>query len=76
MVEAMENSIRSDLDALYVQKTRQILSSVRSTVGGSGGGAVGRQNLFAGELRGAIGMHGERRGAGLAEKVAAMGLRP
>jgi len=46
---------------LYVQKTRQIVSSVRSTRGAS---AVSLQNPFRAELTGAVGQHGANRSGG------------
>lgn len=46
---------------LYVQKTRQIVSSVRSTRGAS---AMGLQSPFAAQLKGAVGKHGANRQAG------------
>ncbi|CAM9267782.1 unnamed protein product [Pylaiella littoralis] len=61
MIEAMENTLRSDVDGLYVQKTRQIVNNVRSTRGAS---AVGLQSPFSVQLKGAIGQHGENRRSG------------
>lgn len=61
------------LAGVYVQKTQQILSSMRSTRGVS---AVGLQNPFAAQLKGAIGKRGEQRaGGGLVEALnAKLGL--
>eukprot|EP00903_Cladosiphon_okamuranus_P015631 g14434.t1 len=66
MIEAMENTMRSDMDGLYVQKTRQIVSSVRSTRGAS---AMGLQSPFAAQLKGAVGKHGANRAGGLMDAL-------
>lgn len=63
------------LTGLYVQKTRQILSSMRSTRGSRG--AVGMQNVFADQLKGAIGQHGAKKdGSSLVNQLnAKLGLQ-
>ncbi|CAM9848000.1 unnamed protein product [Chrysoparadoxa australica] len=72
MIEDMEIAIRRDIDGLHIQKTRQILNSVRSDRG-SGGGAT-QSSTFTDQLNAAIMGHGAKKEqpGGLAEKFAAM----
>ncbi|CAM9132432.1 unnamed protein product [Phaeothamnion confervicola] len=63
MIEAMETSVRRDIDGLYVQKTRQaslfcrVLSAVRSK---SAAGPM-QGSTFTNQLNAAIGMHGAKK---------------
>lgn len=54
---------------LYVQKTHQIVSSIRSTRPGGSGSAVDMQNVFAGQLKGAIGNRARRDGNSLVSQL-------
>lgn len=60
MIEDMEIDMRSSLDNLYIQKTREIINGCRKPHGG-GGGAGGVGSLFVGDLMGAVSKHGANR---------------
>ena len=56
MIEEMENSLRSKLDALYISKTRDILANIRTLTAGPTQGAE-----FVADLSGAILRHGAKK---------------
>jgi hypothetical protein len=59
---------------VHVQKTRQILCSVRKSVSSSSA-QPGAASAFTAQLNSAIGAYGVKRDEGLAEQVAALAAR-
>jgi capping protein beta len=57
LIEDMEIECRSNLDGLYIQKTREVINSMRRlhAVGGPGQGAAFTMNLNAAVMRHAAG---------------------
>lgn len=58
MVEAMETDIRSSLDQLYIQKTREVLNGIRKSYAAGGGGP---SQSFVNSLNAAVLGHGAKR---------------
>ncbi|KAG5183681.1 F-actin-capping protein subunit beta [Tribonema minus] len=71
MIEKMENDVRMSIDGVYVQKTRQILCSVRR----SNASAPAQGAAFTSQLNQAIGAHGAKRDGGLAAQIAALNFK-
>lgn len=59
MIEDMEIDMRSSLDNLYIQKTREIINGCRKPHAGAG--AVGVGSIFVGDLSSAVAKHGANR---------------
>jgi hypothetical protein len=55
MIEAMEADMRSAMDALYIAKTREIVSALH---GPSGAGNVSASRAFVSDLASAVKKHG------------------
>lgn len=81
MIEDMEISLRRDLDALYVQRTREIVNSVRKPPaategGGLGSGRVGQAvPLPRGGMNAASAEHTQSLFAAIAKQAALRGNR-
>jgi capping protein beta len=58
MIEAMETDLRSSLDQLYVQKTREVLSGIRKSYAAGG---AGPSQSFVNSLNAAVLSHGAGR---------------
>jgi capping protein beta len=56
MIEDMELRIRNDIEGIYIQKTRTVLSGIRST-----GDAPKQTAAFTDALKDAVGKHGANR---------------
>ena len=57
MIENLEIDMRSNLDQLYIQKTREVINGIRHVRGG----APKQTNAFVSDLSAAIGKHGANR---------------
>ena len=56
MIENLEIDMRSNLDQLYIQKTREVVSSIRQLHG-----APKQTSAFTADLKGKVGLHGANR---------------